>query len=893
MNSKHIMKKTTVNPFVIFLLVSIVMLSSIGYVQAQLSQESFSIYSPNVMLEGETYSLMVTYDGINQQSLELNIFSEDPLMVQIIDDHATIKPTEGQALFKVFAKKEGETKIFAIVNEVMFEKTIKIQKPALLPQQLELIVPANTVKVREIPAYVVLKDSFDNPVSAAQDIEMTVTTFGNVKSETQNIVIPKNSHYVSFKAEVFGDGGINIAAQEFNTDTEYIQTEKEKSEVELRVRVAPNPIGASSFSEVYVWLEKDDAPYVPGNDMEITLASQNEDFLTFQKDARYNSLPTTQSLTSTTKIILEKGSSFTKTRVYATDFISEFNPGFGSDLRHVELTKGQAAEVFITAIASGVGGDEAKVLVTPSVGLTSAQFSTQSNQNFVVDPSVTKVWAYPDPAMDNFEIVMAPFIQLVNATTKNQAAEEELEKKGLDLEELDERESDDDNNNDDNNNDDNNNDDNNNDDTDGGIEGVSGEEQDEYCDKCIPIIIVEENLMAHVTTNDLGKTLSSSEEILSSSFRTNQNYAVFDATTTGKLGEMQINGVVDGTEGDKINIDVDQPFSSETKLQITPIPSIDFSSPVAQDLFMVYPTVGDSISDFKIDDLFISSKPQIKINEIRDVGFVKIVNGVIQSTSSETIEIAALAEGIEGVEGNLSIFNPEIKDILVNHPDQVRTELPFPFVVYATDHMGNPVKRIYDSQVSPSEAFVDSQSMSEQGLAMLPANMAPKIVIFKEGLNPTTTSFKVLDRTVSLSIDTQPPKNTKVGAPFQISYSVIPEDSIVKLKTKLNYEKTENGFKVVPLIGGMSDIQITASRQGFVDDVQSFQVNVIDDNVQPVEVVQQGFDPMILYSLIAISIGLGGFVFYKRFVKGKMAESSKSKIKKKGLDDDNEEDLTF
>ena len=414
------------------------------------------------------------------------------------------------------------------------------------------------------------------------------------------------------------------------------------------------------------------------------------------------------------------------------------------------------------------------------------------------------------------------------------------------------------------------------------------------CSDCAPLVIVEADLSAHVITNDLLKTEKNTATLFSSSFTNKENYVVIEGTSKGIPGEGKVGAVIDGTEGDDIEIDVEERFTEDLKLGIKSLPII-LDKP--QDLFIIYNTEGEVITDEEIPDLVISTNPEIDIYEIKEVGSVKVVNGLVTKDVAPDgeVTITALATGIESSKEKIDSYDNKLRNILVDHPPTVRSNEPFPFVVFATDEMNNPIE-IVEATISPDDSFSDGGD----GLKKLSNTDTTKLVVFKDGMTPATSQIDVIAHKVSLNVS--PPSKLKLGKPHNLSVKVQPVDALVTLDTKLDYEKSENGFKLIPVLPGDYVVRVIASAEGFSSVTETFQVNVAIDNPLSPEsngqsdspnqnLLFEGIGSLPIVIVILVAAGAGGFVVFKKSKGNTKSENSDSK--KSANDIDFEEDLTF
>lgn len=816
---------------------------------AKFSSMDLEIWSPDVLLVGYEYDLMILQNKHNTEPLVLDIFTNNENVIKVLESKVTIDSFKGHGIFKIKAVSPGKAEIISVADGEIVKKSILVQESSFIATQLDLVLPSDTVKIKHMPAFVVLKDASGNPISAYHDAEISLSSFGNVDVEESKVIIKKGSHYASFNVEINGDGGISASAPDIIPDTKKIKAVKNNIDPKLNLRVAPNPLGAHSSGEVYVWMEQNGKPFIPSEDVKITLVSENEDFLTFSKSLAFNRNPTTKALDSSTTFFIKAGSSYAKTKVWTTDFISEFNPQFGIQPSHLELEPDQGVDVGITALGDGMKGVETDVRIRLIQTIDSDTFDKMTNMKVMPDPTITKIWAYPDPAFDNFEVIVAAYMDdedidesiddkdtqnsdtiiqslgisiLNNLDTLNNLINEghglvdgalldndikdelhdlldekdfaeitvrikksdvadnnfivdmtdvvndlnDVNKKlnnllsadaikaiNTSLEDDTEDESSDDDVINEVNVDDNLKivgDGNNQEDDLFGRNVMEDDRDDEIqdniCKDCVPLIIAETDLKAHISTNNLVKASSSEDILISSLFTSKSNYAVFTAQTTGLLGDALISGVVDGTTGDNLEIKIEQPYLTEPQLGIKSLPVISNEEQV---LFLIYIHENGAIKNEEIINLTVNLDANTEITQIEDHGSIKVVSGIVHSTiSDDVINVSALANNFENTLGEISVFDHVASDMVVVHPSKVRSNELFPVVMYTVDQQNQPVEMI--SATISSDNIVQHQ---DNGLVKLSENTDTNFIVYKQGLDPINSKVEVFGSSLSGKID--------------------------------------------------------------------------------------------------------------------------------------------
>ncbi|MGH9877337.1 MAG: hypothetical protein ACRD5H_06845, partial [Nitrososphaerales archaeon] len=631
------------------------------------SIKKVELWAPPVMLGGYEYDVIVVLVGYSLEETKFDVLSNNEDIVSIIDREISIEPLKSHGIAKVKAKSAGKVDLFAVSGDALLTASVEVTEPALMPAKIDIVIPSNRVGVNQIPAYVFLLDSFDNPLRASEDIEVNVSSFGNIATQISKIVIKKDTHYSKFIVDIKGDGGISVVANNLESDTELIELADASDEVELMVEVAPDPIGTSSSGEVYVWLEKNGQLVVPERDVKITLVSEDSRFLAFSKAVQF-SVPLDRDLVSTSKIYVKRGESYAHTMVWTTDFLiksHQENQNQNQDqVDEEEITE----EITITAIAEGFDSAETDV----EIRIAAAK-----------DPNVARIYALPDPAVDKLDIIIALYFSEDVANEDEEGFDDdtesdeeegfECEEEGVeetiteeeelgieeefDEEEFDEREEDE-------------------------------EEDQETCD--LEPVIISESIAAHISTDSLLKAAYESVRLDKDDLDLRDHYSVIPATATGNPGMSKVFGVADGTVGEEIEIRIEKPYSNIPAIGLRSLPAL---ANTAQDMFLIYSLKDGVMADLKIKDLVVSTRPTVSIDNTHDVSFLKVVKGRTPDlVSGRTFEVTALATGFTGTRATVSPFNPEIRNIVSYHPPTVHADEPFPIVFYATDEKKHPLE---------------------------------------------------------------------------------------------------------------------------------------------------------------------------------------------------------
>jgi hypothetical protein len=281
------------------------------------------LWAPTKMIEGKEYdALVVMKQAAKQKSIAL-ITTSDPSALEV-PASAAIMPYANHAVFKVKALKQGNVKIFATVHGELTSTSIEVYSSNQEPDSLKIILPVNSTKADRMLGYVFVLDRNGAPAAVQEDVKVGLSTSGMIEVP-KNVVIKQHEYYAKFIADVKGSSRIFAGAQGLKLAD--VQIEKQQQEVSVRVAVAPNIALENSQSFFYVWLEKDDRPYVPPYATDVFVSSSEPSVAFFTRGAL---APHFRDASTSTLMQdgIAKGSLFTGSRGNVT--ITASVKGFGS-----------------------------------------------------------------------------------------------------------------------------------------------------------------------------------------------------------------------------------------------------------------------------------------------------------------------------------------------------------------------------------------------------------------------------------------------------------------------------------------------------------------------------------------------------------------------------------
>lgn len=778
------------------------------------SVKKVEFWAPPVMLEGHEYNVIVVLVGYTPDETRFNILSNNENILSVIDREITIEPFKSHGIAKVKANFAGKVDLFAVSGEKLLKASVEVAEPALMQAKLDIVLPSNRIAVKQIPAYVFLLDSFNNPLRATEDIEVNVSSFGNIIAQVSNTVIKKGMHYSKFIIDIKGDGGISAAANNLQPDTEMIELAGVSDEIELKVEVAPDPLAISSSGEVYVWLENGGRPVVPKKDVKVTLVSEDSRFLAFSKAVHF-SAPLDRDLVSTAEIFIKSGESYAHTMVWTTDFL----------IKNEEDQDEESEEITVTAIAEG---------------FDSAETTVEIRKPVKEDPNIARIFVLPDPAVDKLDIIVALYFTEEIEDEEIEEIEDEFDVAVTEeeLEQLCGEQA---------------------------IQEVTGEDvetEEEDIECSFEPVAISESIAAHISTDSLLKAAYERVRLDKDDLDLRDHYTVIPAVTMGKHGMASVFGAADGTIGEKIQIRVEKPYSDIPAITVKSLPVL---ANVEQDMLLIYSVKDGVLTDSKIKDLVVSTRPTVEIENTRDVSSLKIVKGRSPDLASgTTIGVTALARGFASGSAMVSPFNPEIRNLVSYHPPTVHAGEPFPVVFYATDVNKHPIE-IVGPSISPKS---DMTKISEE-LFILSSSSEHNFVFYAEGTSPGTSKIETFSHEITLEVSISD-KEPDLGDDIALTYKVFPTNAKIMLDTDLPYQRSDTSFAIEATIPGSHNLVLTAESDGFNSVSKEIQIEIRGltstvgsegkEKLDIGNIIKPNFTTLLAY--VGILVTIIGAVFY-------------------------------
>ncbi|WP_177316548.1 hypothetical protein [Candidatus Nitrosotenuis chungbukensis] len=387
--------------------ISALIFASILPIYAQTIPLDASMWMPSKVISKQEYHGLIVISSNPEDDVVFNVITDNEEVIKIITETVQVQKGKHHGLIKFETKGTGNAKIYAVYKDTLLEQNVQVVESGNTPTELDLIFPSTLVDVlvdnnRHV-GYVFLLNDFGNPVIAEEPIAITLTSNGDITLQKNTVTINPGSHYARFSFEAKGEGSVTATAQNIEPDEASVSI-SDPSQIELHIEPAPNPIPTSSSAEVYFWLERDDKPYVPSHNIKITLKIDKSANLSFDaviKGAIVLSESTVDRQTvdpdakkvitrsnaqldrdSTKEFVLEKGNYYGRATVYAS---------FDG-----------AGEISISGIAESANPPKNEETVK-SVNTVTVATEKSTNER----ATSTKVFAFPDPALDKVEIIVS------------------------------------------------------------------------------------------------------------------------------------------------------------------------------------------------------------------------------------------------------------------------------------------------------------------------------------------------------------------------------------------------------------------------------------------------------------------------------------------------------
>ena len=368
-----------------------------------------TLWAPEEVLLKEKYYALIIMDSNTNSDSTFDIVTDNEEVVKIKTETVVIPAGKHHGLIEFDTIGTGDAEIYAIFQDTLLKENIRVVESAESPTVLDLILPSDLVNVlvddNQHTGYVFLLNDFGNPVTAKESISVTLTSNGEVTLPSKSVIIESGNHYAKFIFESQGEGTISTSAPNLLPDEEDISLDNTE-EIELKIAIAPDPIPTDSSAEIYFWLEREGDPYIASHDVKVTLSIDKSSNLSFDSaiEGAIVLTPNTSDRRST-----ESGAKeiITRTEVQlAQDSEREFTLKAGTHYGKMQAYSSfdEASEITISGLAESIDPK-----IDEEIIKVSNTFSVSTEKSNFGIGTKTKVFAFPDPAYKQVEIIVSSF----------------------------------------------------------------------------------------------------------------------------------------------------------------------------------------------------------------------------------------------------------------------------------------------------------------------------------------------------------------------------------------------------------------------------------------------------------------------------------------------------
>jgi len=319
---------------VIIVLSVVICFSHLGNSYAQESQtnDNILLFIPEKMIVGESYHGMITILSPSPDN-SLVLLSVDDDFVLEIDVSVTMPTNKNHGTFKLTPLNEGDAVISILYDGELLSANTSIFSKKSDAQKLKVILPTNSTVSTDMKGMVFLLDGNDSPIQSTFDRIISLVTSEKIYTPN-SVTIYNGSSYAIFDIIVRATGEITAIAPNLKSHTTPI--EKSQDIIDVKIGIAPSIILEESYTNYFIWLEKDDKPYTIQGVQKVEIHSSNTDVV------RLGVSPA--SYTNQNSIIISMNDGMAKGRLYTGESgiaeisVSMDNYGHASSTVYVEAT---------------------------------------------------------------------------------------------------------------------------------------------------------------------------------------------------------------------------------------------------------------------------------------------------------------------------------------------------------------------------------------------------------------------------------------------------------------------------------------------------------------------------------------------------------------------------
>lgn len=257
----------------------VICFSHFGNSYAQSSEDNTTnnmiLFVPQKMIVGEEYQGMVTLLYPTSSS-SLILLSVDDDFILEVDSSVYISTNKNHGTFKLTPLNEGKATVSMLYDGEILSVQTKVFSKKSDAQKLKVILPTNSTIATDLKGFVFLLDGNDSPILSEFDRVISLISSEKIYAPT-NIVIQNGSNYAIFNVQVMATGEITAIAPQLEPHTASI--EKSQQTIDVKIGIAPNIILEESYTNYFIWLEKDGKPYTTKGVQKVQLQSSNTDVI--------------------------------------------------------------------------------------------------------------------------------------------------------------------------------------------------------------------------------------------------------------------------------------------------------------------------------------------------------------------------------------------------------------------------------------------------------------------------------------------------------------------------------------------------------------------------------------------------------------------------------------
>lgn len=368
-----------------------------------------TLWVPEEVLLKEKYYALIIVDADTTSDSTFDIITDNEEVIKIKTEAVVVPAGKHHGLIEFDTIGTGDAKIYAIFQDTLLTEEIRVVESAESPTELDLILPSDLVNVlvddNQHTGYVFLLNDFENPVLAKNPIAVTLTSNGEITLPSNSVTIESGNHYAKFFFKTRGEGTVSASAPNLLPDEEDISLD-DTDEIELKIAIAPDPVPTDSSAEIYFWLERDGDPYIASHDVKVALSIDKSSNLSFDSaiEGAIVLTPNTNDRRST-----ESGAKeiITRTEVQLAqdskrEFVLKSGEHYGKTQAYSSFDS--ASGITISGVAESINPKKDEEIIKDT-----DTFSVSTEKSNFGIGTKTKVFAFPDPAYRQIEIIVSSY----------------------------------------------------------------------------------------------------------------------------------------------------------------------------------------------------------------------------------------------------------------------------------------------------------------------------------------------------------------------------------------------------------------------------------------------------------------------------------------------------